>query len=154
MKLKHGGRTLIVALTALLLTLVASVVAVAPAQAGTCATRGCGGRVINRSTMNVRIQNCWSGVAQIVFKDKHDCVKYPNNWYQKNADAELPPGGDSDWTTTFYYDVDGFRAYKGCITQYYWGSDSGNIQTEQPGGTSMWIKFSDPLTVTITSIRC
>ncbi|MCG5468900.1 hypothetical protein LADH09A_002800 [Micromonospora sp. LAH09] len=151
----RAARRLAAVIAAVLIGVIAQGAVAVPAEAGTCRTRGCGGRVVNRSGMNIRITNdwCWGTGTAFYVGDKLPCVTQPGNWTANHADAELPSGGDSSYTTIYYYDVDAFRVYRGCITSYYFGSASDVVHTDQPT-ISQWWRIQGKTKVTITSIRC
>ncbi|MEV8206163.1 hypothetical protein AB0P40_12530 [Streptomyces sp. NPDC079189] len=101
------------------------------------------GDVDNRSGGHqIMVAGCWPNNEPYIYKDALGC----------DRTVEVANGHDGD---EYYWDIDGFRAYKGCITS--WKKD-GVTQTpvDRRGisSGSVWIKISSDENVVITGITC
>lgn len=100
------------------------------------------GDVDNRSGGHqIKVAGCWPNNEPYIYKDELGCSRT----------VEVANGHDGD---EYYWDIDGFRAYKGCTTT--WKAGDGVIHKELRKGlsTSKWIKISNDVNVTITGISC
>ncbi|GGQ82919.1 hypothetical protein GCM10010166_61370 [Couchioplanes caeruleus subsp. azureus] len=148
---------------------VAPVAFAGPAMADKCYTPYCGAVVYNETDNNfsILIANnwCWQWQHER-FGDHLDqpykegspnpCID-PSNFNNKSAvygDYELPARQNSSMNDTFreYYDVDAFRGYRDCITNYTLNGSGG--QLNQVGKQSRWIRLHGGDRLIITSIRC
>ncbi|MDX3771213.1 MULTISPECIES: hypothetical protein [unclassified Streptomyces] len=100
------------------------------------------GDVDNRSGGHqIKVAGCWPNNEPYIYKAELGC----------DRTVEVANGHDGD---EYYWDIDGFRAYGGCIT--YWKKNGVNSHIDRTGLTngSVWIKISNDDNVVITSITC
>ncbi|MFD5570395.1 hypothetical protein [Streptomyces cadmiisoli] len=105
-----------------------------------CAEPWCGD-VDNRSGgHDIMVAGCWPNNEPFIYGDSLGCSRT----------VEVANGKDGDDT---YWDIDGFRAYKGCITSW---TKNGVTQSrlDRKGIGSLWVKISNDVNVVITGITC
>ncbi|WP_249999128.1 hypothetical protein [Actinoplanes sp. M2I2] len=151
--LRHlRARTWFVALAALI-TLIPLAWA-SPASAAVCHTPGCGGtvRVQSSAGNSIAITNCWSS-GSYSYGDSHSCMT--NGWNNNawNAGKYLAPGQTSR-SYNHYYDVDGFRVFRGCTVNGMWEGGSAFTFYRSPSQSSMWVRIVGTNTAVITAVRC
>lgn len=131
----------------------------APVQAatstimGNCGTPGCGGEVYNANgSLSVPIANCWpANGGSYQNGDNLSCAS--NGWGpNKNSMWSLHPGA---WSTNLdpFYDVDAIGVRANCLLQVS-DQNGGSSAWDRRGKSSLWIKFSDPTTYTVTRYVC
>jgi hypothetical protein len=124
----------------------------APAYAGTCTTPGCGGVVYNNSRSSIAVTNCWTS-GGFLYGDTISCMRNGWNAYTYNAGTSITPFSGSD-AFYHYYDVDGFRVYKGCRVWGQWSDGRTFAYNRQGYSTSMWVRITGTARATIYGQQC
>ncbi|MFI6283130.1 hypothetical protein [Streptomyces sp. NPDC050988] len=152
---RKGRKTLVALLTAALAAIM--ITAANPASAGTCTTPYCGGVVRIPSSAGgnsigngVAITNCWNS-GGFDYGDSHPCMR--NGWSNTSYYAgKYLFRGQTSASYYHYYDVDGFRVFRGCTVRGYW--DGGSAFSFYAGSTSMWVRITGTSEAVITSVSC
>jgi len=132
-----------------------SLVTASAASADVCGTPYCGGvvRVEGNAGNSIAITNCWQS-GGFAYGDSHPCMTngWNNNRYR--AGKYLAPG-ETSVSYRHYYDVDGFRVFRGCTVRGYWESSGSPFSYYRgPSQSSMWVRIGGPARAVITTVSC
>jgi hypothetical protein len=124
------------------------------ASAGTCTTPYCGGVVINNSRTSIGVANCWdTAFGGFDYGDQLDCMWNGWNLYAYNAGIRIGPY-DSSAGYYHYYDVDGFRVFRGCRVWGEWNGDRPFSFNRQGYSTSLWVRITGRAWAYIYGYEC
>jgi hypothetical protein len=109
-------------------------------------------RVLSSAGDSIAITNCWIS-GGFAYGDSHTCMT--NGWHNTKykAGKYLAPGQRST-SYYYYYDVDGFRVFRGCEVRGYWEGGSAFTFYRSSSQSSMWVRIAGTGQAVITSVNC
>lgn len=123
-------------------------VTAAPASAGNCTTKYCGGVVTNNSAGLVYVANdwCWPDRNR-VWGNTLFCAP---NWNSSASHSYFLLGHpDTTVNYSFYYDTDAFRVDAGCRMTVWDGSST--VHDNRGSSSPMWVKINNIQRISVSN---